>query len=397
MKMKKMLFVLLVFAMTVVGCDDAPTNKKPQIDDTPQTVKYESVDAAGYTYILTITGKTSRAAYTVTKGDSYILTIKQPGQPDKESKGVVSTIKGDGEFTMKPTKADSVPFGVNVSSGKMTAINGTITLEDGNTIIAPGVVTPVGSGSDGNVGGTFTSIEDMEAWLSSKPANTADTPYAVKLNVSDLGGDVITSGSVGYALSTKNDKYVNLDLSDATFTIIWYSFSGCTSLISVNIPDSVTSIGYCAFEGCTSLSNITIGNSVTTIGDYAFEGCTSLSNITIGNSVTTIGDYAFYQCTSLTSVTIGNSVTSIGDYAFYGCTSLSNITIGNSVTSIGDYAFYQCTNLTSVTFQGTITSSNFISSAFYQLGDLRAKYLAGGIGTYTTTAPVKNNSVWTKK
>jgi hypothetical protein len=28
---------------------------------------------------------------------------------------------------------------------------------------------------------------------------------------------------------------------------------------------------------------------------------------------------------------------------------------------------------------------------------LRAKYLAGGVGTYTTTAPVSTSSVWTKQ
>jgi len=28
---------------------------------------------------------------------------------------------------------------------------------------------------------------------------------------------------------------------------------------------------------------------------------------------------------------------------------------------------------------------------------LQEKYLAGGIGTYTTTAPVNENSKWTKK
>jgi len=28
---------------------------------------------------------------------------------------------------------------------------------------------------------------------------------------------------------------------------------------------------------------------------------------------------------------------------------------------------------------------------------LRDKYLAGGIGTYTTTAPVGESSVWTKQ
>jgi len=30
-------------------------------------------------------------------------------------------------------------------------------------------------------------------------------------------------------------------------------------------------------------------------------------------------------------------------------------------------------------------------------GDLREKYLAGGIGTYTTTAPVNDFSKWTKQ
>jgi len=77
------------------------------------------------------------------------------------------------------------------------------------------------------------------------------------------------------------------------------------------------------------------------------------------------------------------------------CSSLTSITIPNSVTSIKETAFYGYTSLTSVKFEGTITSSGFYSDAF--LGDLRAKYLAGGLGTYTTTAPVSNTSVWTKQ
>jgi len=44
-----------------------------------------------------------------------------------------------------------------------------------------------------------------------------------------------------------------------------------------------------------------------------------------------------------------------------------------------------------------ITSANLHSNAFSGLGDLRGKYLAGGIGTYTTTAPVGQSSVWRKQ
>jgi len=97
------------------------------------------------------------------------------------------------------------------------------------------------------------------------------------------------------------------------------------------------------------------------------------------------------------SVTIPNSVTFIGSEAFRDCVSLTGITIPNSVTGIMQQAFSGCTGIASVTFQGIITSANLHSTAFSGLGDLRGKYLAGGIGTYTTTAPVSQSSVWRKQ
>ena len=60
-------------------------------------------------------------------------------------------------------------------------------------------------------------------------------------------------------------------------------------------------------------------------------------------------------------------------------------------------AFLDCASLTSVTFEGQIDSDYFDYSAF--LGDLRSKYYSGGggPGTYNTTAPVDDSSVWTKR
>jgi len=475
------ILIVLIAFVSVVSCENTFINSILPSRD-PKTVKYESVDAEGRTYILVITGKTSRA-YTGAAGDSYVLTIKQAGQPDKESKGTVTTISADG-MTLKPTKADE-SFGVSISSGKMTAITGTITLDDGGTITAPGAVMPIY--------GIFTSVADMAAWLKAQPDNSTATAYNVKLNISDFTfNNDYTRSDIANALITNKTKYVSLDLSGSTFTdipdtVFWdctsltsitmpknyvariygWMFDGCTNLTAINViagniefssqdgivyntdkttlyaypqgktgaftvPDSVTEIVNEAFSGCINLTaiNVDAGNTalssqdgvlynkdkttliaypggktgaftiptgVTGIGAYAFSRCTNLTGVTIPSGVTSIGTGVFSDCTNLTGVTILSGVTNIEARAFQNCQSLTSINIPDSVTYIGYSAFSQCDKLASVTFQGTITQGNFDSYSFN--GDLRTKYLAanGGIGTYTTTAPVTSDSVWTKE
>jgi len=93
--------------------------------------------------------------------------------------------------------------------------------------------------------------------------------------------------------------------------------------------------------------------------------------------------------------TIPNSVTSIGDEAFRYCTDITSVTIPSSITRFGDYVFRGCTNLTSVTFEGSISLNTSFYTSFE--GDLLSRYSSGGVGTYTTTAPVGDNSRWTKQ
>jgi hypothetical protein len=203
------------------------------------------------------------------------------------------------------------------------------------------VFSMVACNKDGSSGGgkTLNSAEELKTYLDSQPANSPNNPIRVTMAANELMLEKI--------VSVLNDagKYVSLNLS---------------------------------------------GNALTTIPREVF-----------------FADYnrqEYYHCVTLVSITIPNSVTSIGDYAFYGCTSLTSITIPNSVTSIGDGTFGDCTNLTSVTFQGTISADNlgYILEGNSGRGDLRDKYLAGGIGTYTTTGPVQiergwSESVWTKQ
>jgi len=89
----------------------------------------------------------------------------------------------------------------------------------------------------------------------------------------------------------------------------------------------------------------------------------------------------------------GNVLTTIPDNAFKKCIPLATITIPDSVTSIGDNAFEGCTGLNSVTLQSIIASDNLLSDSFP--GDLRDKYLAGGIGTYKR--PNGSSETWTKR
>jgi predicted small secreted protein len=227
-----------------------------------------------------------------------------------------------------------------------------------------GCPTPDGSGGGNKENPDIQAVGDS---LNSKPPNNKNNPYVIALAINSTS-DIIALGNM---LNSAPDKYVRLDLSGSTIT---------------TIPNS-------AFADCASLTGVTIPNSVTNIEGSAFYNCTNLASITIPNSVTSIGDSAFNSCTSLASVTIGNRVASIGSGTFVNCTNLTSITIPNSVTSIGMEAFAGCTSLTRVTFQGTIASANFSSSTPFP-GDLRDKYLAGGIGTYTR--PNTTSSTWTK-
>jgi len=312
------------------------------------------------------------------------------------------------------------------------------------------LLLPSCSKSGGSSGGgkNINSAEDLLAYLNAQPANSPDKPIKVSMAANEpmLPKIVEALNSAG--------KYVSLTLTGNALTSIpdeaFYNYKerkGCETLVSINIPNSVTSIGNYAFQDCTNLTSITIPDSVAEIGFYAFHetpwyenqpdgvvyagkvaykykgdmplntsiklldgtkgiashafsNCTGLSSITIPNSVTSIGRSAFAS-TGITSVTIPNSVTSILYETFKQCHSLTSITIPDSVTRIEKEAFAWCSRLTSVTFKGTIAPDKLNELAFHvedyrtgDTGDVREKYLAGGIGTYTRNV---GSSKWTKQ
>jgi hypothetical protein len=202
----------------------------------------------------------------------------------------------------------------------------------------------------------IASVDELNIAIGGLSANTIVTPYTLRLNMNDViqGSYSLQKPSDISAAITGSGKYVNLDMSDSTFT---------------------------------------------SIGEFAFLGCTNLTGVIMPDTVSIIDDAAFADCINITSVTIPNNVTRIGGQAF-GPTGITSVTIPKNVTYIENYAFYSCDNLSSVKFEGNITSGNFGTYHAFS-GDLRTKYLAGGVGTYTATrsgdGSDENTAVWTKQ
>jgi len=185
------------------------------------------------------------------------------------------------------------------------------------------------------------------------------------------------------------------------------AFEACENLTRVNIPNSVTGIGYGAFGWCEKLTEITVasGNSA-----YLAE-----NGVLYNKNKTILHTYLIRKTER--SFRIPSGIISIGDMAFADCNNLTRVNIPDSVTSIGEYAFYYCENLTSVTFEGTIVreieyyddghenngyeiKTNPFDRAF--CNDLYEKFYEkdaekGTPGTYTITAPIGENSIWTRQ
>jgi hypothetical protein len=220
-----------------------------------------------------------------------------------------------------------------------------------------------------------------------------------------------------YPIGKKDNSFT---IPDNVITIGKLAFDG-SKLTDVTIGKNVESIEDQAFKECLNFVGITIPDNVTRIGKKVFWNCYNLTGIVIPKSVTCIEREAFYHCTSLINITIPDSIINIGAEAFSGCTNLNSIIIPNSVTGIGKDTFWGCTNLTSVTFEGTIVrgttysydyvdedeyydiennNETFCENSFF--GDLREKFYEedaekGTPGTYTTTAPVSEDSIWTRQ
>lgn len=249
--------------------------------------------------------------------------------------------------------------------------------------------------------------------------------HGIKSNIYSNGkgiitiyGDSITDlGSSSYD-SFNNKTTLKTIILPSTITMLYDSFSGCTSLIKCEIQAPEVQIGgscfynckllkkmnaiingfyssssfyHGSFQYCEMINKITLKEGITSIPDNTFKYCYQ-ADINIPTTITKIGVDAFYLCTSLRSVSLNDGISEIGDGAFAFCTSLSKINIpsnlqklsdnifcGTSITSvivpeniieIGVYSFGNCSLLKNISLPSTLTTIG--SSAFQSCESLES-------------------------
>lgn len=109
-----------------------------------------------------------------------------------------------------------------------------------------------------------------------------------------------------------------------------WAFCGSTMLETIVFPEGslLESIGN-SFSGCTSLSSINLENctKLKTLGGSAFDSCTSLRKLALPDSIQTIGAKAFYKIGEfeLASDYLPKNLTSIGTHFLSGCTVVNEV------------------------------------------------------------------------
>jgi len=224
------------------------------------------------------------------------------------------------------------------------------------------------------------------------PAALAGMPV-VELRFTFLLYDTPSGAWAPGASLAKNTRLRSVALPETLTVIGRDAFRWCAGLTGVSIPSGVTRIDREAFAFCAGLTSVNLAG-VSSIGYSAFAGCSGLTSLNLAG-VASIDACAFDRCTGLTSVNL-TGVRYIGSGAFMGCTGLTSVTIPESVAEPGKNVFDGCANLTSVTFvQASVPFGSFdeFTSVLFP-GDLGAKRLAGGPGTYTRA---RGGEVWTKQ
>lgn len=282
---KKLLPLLIVFAMVLCGCASKPVSD-------PADSQKENQSSAG-TDVSTEGTSTTNPGDTSTSGDTV--------EPGIAEAGTASTADTDSSETGTASAVDTTSAETAASS------EASLFTYDKN--------------SDGTL--TLTKYSGNETYV--RIPSQIDGCLVTVIGASCFAGNVFAE---------------RIAVPEGVTSVEDYAFECCSMLKKIYLPDSLTAIGNGAFSGCCSLYLVDIQDNVKTIGDGAFLECTSLVSFIAPKSLQTVGDFAFANCTELIKADFhDSSLEAVSNRMFYSCTSLSAVRLPEGISAVGIRAF----------------------------------------------------------
>jgi hypothetical protein len=185
-----------------------------------------------------------------------------------------------------------------------------------------------------------TTVADLSSALAAKPANSAETPYAVSLSGVNLGTLSADTDPLGLLYNALHGKYVDLDLSGCTGTAIGDTDYATVDarpdndkVISLILPNTLLDIGNFVFynwgNNGGSIKALQLPSNLKRIGNSAFNFI-SVPSLRLPDSLETLGNEAFFY-SGITSISIP-ATTRLGNNPFRACNSLTSIEVRGSGT-----------------------------------------------------------------
>lgn len=266
----------------------------------------------------------------------------------------------------------TIPYGTNstVSNGPFWGFEGTVTFEEGATVIPEGLFLSTTLESV-IIPDTVTDIQYHAFWH----ATLGDVVLPRSLEtISDYAFssstiDSLTVASVGSFTGSVDAYSIGSVTFEEGVTSIPDGFLERVALGELSFPSTLKSIGVEAFTGRVygdvendRLTTVNIPDSVTSLGANAFSSRYALTSVHIPGSLQEVtGDMTygldgpFYDCTRLTDVTFGEGISVIPDALLSG-TGIERLVLPSTVTSIGEYAFADCISLEMLSIPSSVTS-----------------------------------------
>lgn len=365
MRKKTGYLIIILFALLICGCANAPTGlkplDKPAIKISEKILKWSQDDnATGY--VVDINNSTYL---------TYDNTFSLENLPAGDYKIKVKAL-GDNKKYSDSDWSDEIDYKASVKLTEPLNLRFTEEYLVWNKVNnAVGYIIYNGDKVQ-EVWEAVCVISDIGEYHYPLQYLSGDYFCVKAIGDNDIFFDSDYSGQLFISSASDEIKFKTKTLPSGKLSIIGTNIIGglgSSIIIPAKINEiEVEAIGDAAFTFLTRKKSITFeeGCNIKTIGDSAFYTCENIKKITIPKSVESIGNKAFHWCSNLEYIEFEeeSNLKFIGEECFRWCLELKEIDIPEGVLTLSDKSFHGCSSLKKIIIPSTVENFGAISPEY---------------------------------